>query len=70
MKQSNLYEMLKPEYKTSIATKYANRQHSHAALIRALSEECYFTEIKYGDAFDIMNTCELDFLGDAFNKVY
>ena len=56
MKQSNLYEMLKPEYKTSIATKSANRQHSHAALIRALSEEYYFTEIKYGDAFDIMNT--------------
>ena len=29
-----------------------------------------YTEVKYGDAFDIMNSCDLDFLGDAFNKVY
>jgi len=70
MKQSNLYEMLKPEYKTSISAKFKNRKHSHDALIRALSNEYYFTEVKYGDAFDIMNSCDLDFLGDAFNKVY
>ena len=70
MNKLNLYEQLKPEYKTSISAKFKNRKHSHDALIRVLSDEYYFTEVKYGDAFDIMNSCDLDFLGDAFNKVY
>ena len=70
MNKLNLYEQLKPEYKTSISAKFKNRKHSHDALIRTLSDEYYFTEVKYGDAFDIMNSCDLDFLGDAFNKVY
>ena len=70
MNRKNLYEQLKPEYKTSISKNFKNRHHSHDALIRALSDEYYFTEVKYGDAFDIMNSCDLDFLGDAFNKVY
>jgi hypothetical protein len=70
MNRKNLYEQLKPEYKTSISENFKNRKHSHDALIRTLSDEYYFTEVKYGDAFDIMNSCDLDFLGDAFNKVY
>ena len=70
MNKKNLYEQLKPEYKTSISENFKNRKHSHDALIRTLSDEYYFTEVKYGDAFDIMNSCDLDFLGDAFNKVY
>jgi len=71
MDKLNLYERLKPEYKTSIDKQYGkdNRKFQHEALIRALSSEYYFTEVKYGDAFDIMNSCDLDFLGDAFNKV-
>ena len=68
MNRKNLYEQLKPEYKTSISENFKNRKHSHDALIRTLSDEYYFTEVKYGDAFDIMSTCNLDFLGDAFNK--
>jgi len=68
MNRKNLYEQLKPEYKTSISENFKNRKHSHDALIRTLSDEYYFTEVKYGDAFDIMSTCDLDFLGDAFNK--
>jgi len=68
MNKLNLYEQLKPEYKTSISEKFKTREHSHDALIRALSDEYYFTEVKYGDAFDIMDSCDLDFLGDAFNK--
>ena len=68
MNRKNLYEQLKPEYKTSISENFKNRKHSHDALIRTLSDEYYFTEVKYGDAFDIMNSCNLDFLGDAFNK--
>ena len=70
MNKKNLYEQLKPEYKTSISENFKNRKHSHDALIRTLSDEYYFTEVRYGDAFDIMNSCDLDFLGDAFNKVH
>ena len=71
MKQKNLYERLKPEYKASIDKEYGknNRKFQHEALIRALSSEYYFTEVRYGDAFDVMNSCDIDFLGDAFNKV-
>ncbi len=70
MKQKNLYERLKPEYKASIDKEYGknNRKFQHEALIRALSSEYYFTEVRYGDAFDVMNSCNIDFLGDAFNK--
>ena len=70
MNKQNLYEQLKPEYKISISENFKNRKHSHDALIRTLSDEYYFTEVKYGDAYDIMSSCDLDFLGDAFNKVY
>jgi len=71
MKNLNLYERLKPEYKASIDKEYGkkNRKFQHEALIRELSNEYYFTQVRYGDAFDIMNACGLDFLGDAFNKV-
>ena len=62
-----LYERLKPEHKTSLAIYHAGRHHSHQALIKVLSNEYYYTEVKYGDAFDITNACNLDFLGDAFN---
>ena len=70
MKQKNLYERLKPQYKASIDKEYGNnnRKFQHEALIRALSSEYYFTEVRYGDAFDVMNSCNIDFLGDAFNK--
>ena len=68
MNRKNLYEQLKPEYKTSISENFKNRKHSHDALIRELSSEYYFTDVKYGDAFEIMSSCDLDFLGDAFNK--
>ena len=64
--KKTLYERMKPEFKLSVAKSYKGRPHSHAALIKMLSDEYYFTAVPYGDAFDIMNTCEIDFLGDAF----
>ena len=64
--KKTLYERMKPEFKLSVAKSYEGRLHSHAALIKMLSETSYFTAVPYGDAFDIMNTCEIDFLGDAF----
>ena len=66
--KKTLYERMKPEYKKSIAKSYEKRPHGHDALIRTLSNEYYFTAVPYGDAFDIMNSCDLDFLGDAFKK--
>ena len=62
----SLYERMKPEFKLSVAKSYEGRPHSHAALIKMLSDEYYFTAVPYGDAYDIMTSCELDFLGDAF----
>ena len=64
--KKTLYERMKPEYKKSIAKDFTNRPHGHDALIKMLSNEHYFTAVPYGDAYDIMRTCELDFLGDAF----
>jgi len=63
-----LYERMKPEFKTTLAKKYADRPHSHEALIRMLSDEHYYTAIPYGDAFDIMASCDIDFLGEAFKQ--
>ena len=64
----SLYDRLKPEYKQKIANRYANLPFGHQAIIEALSNEYYFTEIKYGIASEITSSCELNFFGDVFNK--
>jgi len=61
-----LWERLKPEHKQSIAAKFSNYPHSHAVLIKLLSELVFFTAVPYGTAFDVMSACNLDFFGDAF----
>tara|TARA_R100001369_G_scaffold185_1_gene473 strand:+ start:68 stop:283 length:216 start_codon:yes stop_codon:yes gene_type:complete len=63
---TTLYKRLKPKFKTILAKEFANRPHSHNALIEMLSNERYFTAIPYGDAYEIMTTCQIEFLGDAF----
>ena len=70
MKDKNLYQRLKPEHKKSLAKAYKGRKYSHNALINTLKDEYFFTAVSYGDAFDIMNSCDLDFLGDAFKIQY
>ena len=69
-KRLNLWQRLKPEYKKTI--KQDNKKYSYkmANIKEELKSKEYFTEVKYGIAFDIMIPNKLDFLGDAFNSSY
>jgi len=62
----SLYERLKPEHKQKLANRYSNMPHLHHEIVRVLSYEEFFTEVKYGIAFDVVSTCDLNFFGDAF----
>ena len=66
-KRLNLWKRLKPEYKKNL--KQANKKYSYkmASIKKELKNEYWFTEVKYGIAFDVMSANKLDFLGDAFN---
>ena len=64
----SLYDRLKPEHKQSIANRYANHPHGHQEIIESLSNEYFFTEVKYGIAADIAFTCDLKFFGDVFSE--
>ena len=65
-KRLNLWKRLKPEYKKNL--KDANKKYSYkmASIKKELKNEYWFTEVKYGVAFDVMSANKLDFLGDAF----
>lgn len=62
----NLWKRLKPEYKKQL--KKSNKKYSYkmAKIKEELKNEYWFTEVKYGIAFDVMSANKLDFLGDAF----
>ena len=66
-KRLNLWKRLKPEYKKQL--KEANKKYSWkmASIKKELKNEYWFTQVKYGIAFDVMTPNKLDFLGDAFN---
>ena len=65
-KRLNLWQRLKPEYKKAI--KEDNKKYSYkmANIKEELKSKEYFTEVRYGIAFDVMIPNKLDFLGDAF----
>ena len=69
-KRLNLWQRLKPEYKKTI--KQENKKYSYkiANIKEELKSKEYFTEVRYGIAFDIMIPNKLTFLGDAFNSSY
>ena len=69
-KRLNLWKRLKPEYKQNI--KQANKKYSYKMdnIKRELKNEYFFTEVKYGIAFDVMIPNKITFLGDAFNSSY
>jgi len=69
-KRLNLWQRLKPEYKKAI--KQENKKYSYkmADIKQELKSKEYFTEVRYGIAFDIMIPNKLNFLGDAFNSSY
>ena len=66
-KRLNLWQRLKPECKEAI--KEQNKEYSYkiAEIKKELKNEYWFTEIRYGIAFDVMVPNKLNFLGDAFN---
>ena len=71
-KRQNLWKRLKPEYKKAI--KQENKKYSYKMndIKQELKSTDYFTDVRYGIAFDVMIPNKLDFLGDAFdpNKGY
>ena len=66
-KRLNLWQRLKPECKEAI--KEQNKKYSHkiAEIKEELKSKEFFTEVRYGIAFDVMIPNKLSFLGDAFN---
>ena len=65
-KRLNLWKRLKPEYKKAI--KQDNKEYSYkmANSKRELKDTYWFTDVRYGIAYDVMRPNNLDFLGDAF----
>ena len=63
-----LYDRLKPEHKQSIADRYADLPFCHREIVEALSNEYFFTEVRYGIAADVAFICKIKFFGDVFSK--
>jgi hypothetical protein len=65
-KRINLWKRLKPEYKKAI--KQENKKYSYkmASIKKELKDTYWFTDVRYGIAYDVMRPNNLDFLGDAF----
>ncbi len=66
-KRLNLWKRLKPEYKKKLKKENKKYCHKMASIKQELKNQYWFTEVKYGVAFDVMSANKLDFLGDAFN---
>jgi hypothetical protein len=66
-KRLNLWQRLKPEYKEAIKERNKKYSYKIAEIKEELKSKEYFTEVRYGIAFDVMIPNKLDFLGDAFN---
>ena len=66
-KRLNLWQRLKPECEEAI--KKQNKKYSYkiAEIKEELKSKDFFTEVRYGIAFDVMIPNKLNFLGDAFN---
>lgn len=64
----SLYERLKPEHKQKLSEHYAEHKFSHREIVEVLSNEYFFTEVRYGIASDVEFVCNLNFFGDAFNE--
>jgi hypothetical protein len=54
--------------KNKEAIKEYGKRYPHTAemIIAELKSEDFFTNVRYGTAWDMMRICKLDFLGDAF----
>ncbi len=67
MERLTLWQRLKPKHKKEIAFEYRGRSFTHDRIKTELQSEFFFTEVRYGIAFDILYACNKDFLGDMFN---
>ena len=66
----NLWQRLKPEYKKQLKKENKKYSYKMANIKQELKNSYWFTEVKYGIAFDVMTPNKLTFLGDAFNSSY
>jgi hypothetical protein len=66
-KRLNLWQRLKPEYKEAIKERNKKYSYKIAEIKEELKSKEFFTEVRYGIAFDVMIPNKLNFLGDAFN---
>mgnify|MGYP003957132317 CR=1 FL=1 len=64
----NLYQRLMTKNKEAIKEYGKRYPHTAEMIITELKSEEFFTNIRYGSAYDIMKICKIDFLGDAFKK--
>ena len=66
-KRQNLWKRLKPEYKKAIKQENKKYTYKIANIKRELKNTYWYTDVRYGIAFDVMTPNNLSFLGDAFN---
>jgi len=69
-KRLNLWQRLKPEYKKQLKKENKKWSYKMDNIKQELKSTEYFTDVRYGIAFDIMIPNKLTFLGDAFNSSY
>ena len=62
----NLYQRLMIKNKEAIKEYCKKYPHTAAMIISELKSEEFFTNVRYGTAWDMIRICKLDFLGDAF----
>tara|TARA_B110000908_G_scaffold128988_1_gene151486 strand:+ start:336 stop:539 length:204 start_codon:yes stop_codon:yes gene_type:complete len=64
----SLYDRLKPEHKQKLSEHYADLPFCHNEIVEVLSNEYFFTEVRYGIAADVEFICKINFFGNAFNE--
>jgi len=62
----NLYQRLMIKNKEAIKEYGKRYPHTAEMILAELKSEDFFTNVRYGTAWDMMRICKLDFLGDAF----
>ena len=62
----NLYQRLMIKNKEAIKEYGKRYPHTAEMIIAELKSEEFFTNVRYGTAWDMIRICKLDFLGDAF----
>ncbi len=64
--RATLWARLKPEHKQKLASHYSSYPFTHDEIVETLSNEAFFTNVRYGIAQDISHVCNINFFGDAF----